>query len=92
MVNPVIEDDGCQNWYNADGQHHRDGGPAIIWADGDQLWLLNGYLHRADGPAMMWPSGGIAWYLNGINYSFNEWIEQVDVSDEAAVMMKLEYG
>ena len=39
----VTEDEyGTIRWYNEAGQLHREGGPAIEWADGSKSWWLNG--------------------------------------------------
>jgi hypothetical protein len=51
--------------YRLNGKHHREDGPAIIYADGSQEWYLNGEHHRLDGPAIIWPSGTQEWYRNG---------------------------
>jgi hypothetical protein len=58
------------NWVDENGWHasehlHRIGGPAIIYAVGNQFWYLNGKLHREDGPAAIWTSGSQFWYFNG---------------------------
>jgi hypothetical protein len=44
---------------------HREGGPAIIHADGEQRWYQNGHLHREDGPAVINVDGYQAWYWRG---------------------------
>jgi hypothetical protein len=46
------------------GELHRDDGPAIIYADGTQLWYRNGKQHRDGGPAAIGPDGTQAWYQN----------------------------
>lgn len=38
------QDDTCK-------VHHREDGPAIIYANGHQCWYFNGQRHRLDGPA-----------------------------------------
>ncbi len=55
---------------NADGQLHREDGPAVEYANGEQRWYINGKLHRTDGPAI---AGNIGtkteyafWFINGI--------------------------
>jgi len=35
-----------------DGKHHREDGPAMIFANGDEEWFINGLLHREGGPAV----------------------------------------
>ena len=47
------------------GKPHRNGGPAVIEADGTQHWYRHGELHRDDGPARVWPDGTQVWYQNG---------------------------
>ena len=65
MDNPQIDDNGDQFWYNKDGKFHRTDGPAVIWADGDQEWWLNGERHRTDAPAVIHANGARRWFLNG---------------------------
>ena len=36
---------------------HREGGPAIEWADGDKFWYINEECHRKDGPAIEYING-----------------------------------
>jgi hypothetical protein len=62
--------------WKRDGKHHRTDGPAVIHADGTQLWYINGTLHRLikDGPAVIhadgsqvWsnrPNGRFEWYIH----------------------------
>jgi len=49
-------------WYNEQSQLHREGAPAIEWADGDKFWYINGELHREDGPAVEFLDGGKEWW------------------------------
>ena len=56
---------GTRLYYNAVGQAHREGGPAIETAAGDRYWYCNGKLHREDGPAVIYGSGTRKWLLNG---------------------------
>ena len=49
--------------WKLNGKLHREGGPAVIWASGDQQWYLNGKRHRTDGAARIW-NGTQEWYLN----------------------------
>ena len=55
------------------GERHREGGPAIEWANGNKAWYLNGKLHREDGPACEWANGYKEWYLNGKRLTEQEW-------------------
>ena len=60
---PDYSDSSITYWKNAQGQYHRDFGPAIVRADGTQEWWRNGKRHREDGPAYV--SGGIqSWWRN----------------------------
>jgi len=59
-----IENDAVV-WRNAEGQIHREGGPAMKWASGTEFWYQNGKPHRADGPAIEFPNGIKCWFLNG---------------------------
>ena len=51
--------------YFLNGQRHREDGPAVEHANGDEWWFLNGQLHREDGPAIECVDGSRYWYLNG---------------------------
>lgn len=50
---------------NADGDFHREDGPALEYVNGDKFWYLNGKMHREDGPAVAYADGDKEWYLNG---------------------------
>jgi hypothetical protein len=56
---------GNKSYRNKEGKIHRDEGPAIIWANGSQIWYRNGKRHREDGPAIIWANGSQEWFLNG---------------------------
>ena len=45
---------GDEEWYNADGNHHRVGGPAVCNAMKDSVgrWYFNGLPHCLTGPAI----------------------------------------
>ena len=58
--------DGTVCYRNAQGQTHRTNGPAVVRADGGEVWYQYGALHREDGPAIVYPNGMRAWYLNGV--------------------------
>ena len=45
---------------------HREDGPAIEYANGDNTWYLNGTPHRTDGPAYISNDGSKSWYVNGV--------------------------
>jgi len=52
-------------YYNKDGQRHRENGPAVEYANGYKAWYLNGKLHRTGGPAIEWANGTKSWWING---------------------------
>ncbi len=60
-----VASNGIVRWYDADGQLHRDGGPAVEHADGTTTWYQHGQLHRDDGPAVEWPDATRWWYQHG---------------------------
>jgi hypothetical protein len=92
MDNLVIDTHGNKWWHDSDGNIHRTDGPAIIYADGDCEWYQHGLRHRDNGPALEYASGSKSWYLHGEYLSFEEWLDEVNISDEDKVMMKLKYG
>ena len=68
MSNSQIDDYGTTRWFNSDGILHREDGPAIEHADGNQYWLVNGILHRDEfeGPAAIHANFRKEWFLRGI--------------------------
>jgi hypothetical protein len=66
----------CREWY-LDGQHHREGGPALEWASGEREWWVEGKLHRVDGPAIEYAGGEHEWFLNWLGMSEAAWLEAV---------------
>jgi hypothetical protein len=92
MDNPQIDAHGTKRWFDANGKFHRDNGPAVEYAHGDKSWYQYGVRHRDDGPAVEYASGGKFWCQHGKWLPFAQWLEEVDISDENKVMMKLKYG
>ena len=60
----VVKDKYNTVAYYLNGNRHREGGPAITFADGEKHWWLNGKRHRTDGPATENANGDKCWYLN----------------------------
>ena len=60
-----VNEYGIHKYYNSANKLHRTNGPAVLCADGTELWYQNGLRHRTDGPAIVTPSGYKAWYING---------------------------
>jgi hypothetical protein len=54
-------------WYKDSAMKvlHREGGPAVEYADGSNEWYINGKRHREDGPAVEDINGFKEWYING---------------------------
>ena len=55
--------DGATLYY-VDGQLHRDYGPAVCTATGQEYWYQHGKLDRTDGPAIVGHTYQ-AWFSNG---------------------------
>jgi len=60
-----IDSDGNKYWENANGERHREDGPAVEWINGSKHWNINGQLHREDGPAIERFDGTKSWWING---------------------------
>lgn len=61
----MVEFDEGRIWF-ANGEPHREDGPAIEWKNGRQDWFINGKKHREDGPAIIMEMGIKEWYVNGL--------------------------
>jgi antitoxin component YwqK of YwqJK toxin-antitoxin module len=64
----TIDDDGDKCYYKDKEMEilHREGGPAIEYANGGKEWYRDGKHHREDGPAAEWPDGSKKeWYWDG---------------------------
>ena len=72
-----VNEYGIHKYYNSADQLHRTNGPAVLCADGTELWYQNGLRHRTDGPAIMWPDGHKWWYINGCMMTEAEFIQAV---------------
>jgi len=59
-----IDAEGNKYWYKNE-KIHKDGGPAIEYANGNQAWYQEGKLHRLDGTAIVCLSGVERWYKDG---------------------------
>jgi hypothetical protein len=92
MDNLNIDEHGNKFWYDSDDNLHRTDVPAVILSDGYQAWYQHGLRHRDNGPAIEWPDGEKSWYLNNRYLLFDDWLDEVNISDEDKVMMKLKYG
>ena len=61
----------------SNGDFHREDGPALTYANGDQEWWLNNELHRVDGPAVIWENDEKEWWLFGKQYDPLTWLIKV---------------
>jgi hypothetical protein len=59
--------------------------------NGSKLWYLNGKLHRKNGPAIISAHGSEKWYLGGVEFTFNEWLEKVKISEEEKLLLILKF-
>jgi len=60
--------------------------------NGTKYWCLNGQRHREDGPAVEHVNGDKYWYLGGVEYTeeqFNEQMNTVSVELTIAEIEKL---
>ena len=88
---------GSKFWF-IDGKPHREDGPSSEYASGKKEWYINGKLHRLDGPARSkeWYINGTkkiteGWFIGGEKYSFDEWLDKLQISDEEKIMLCLKW-
>jgi hypothetical protein len=64
--------------------------------DGEIFWYnADGQIHREDGPTFKYRAAfpdRIEWFFNGINYNFNDWLKLTPISDEAKMLLRLQYA
>ena len=53
------------------GRFHCDGGPALVYPDGEKRWYRNGKEHNDNGPAVVWADGTKWWYQHGLLHNDN---------------------
>jgi hypothetical protein len=56
------------------------------------LYNEQGQVHSEDGPAIIYPNGNVSWCYDGLSYSFNTWLTLSDATDEAKMLLRLQYG
>ncbi len=66
-----------KEYKNESGRYHKTDGPAIEYTNGGKEWYINGKYHREDGPAVEFSNGSKLWYLNGINYTEEEFHQEI---------------
>lgn len=88
--------DGNVEYWEKDGELHREDSPAVVFEFGGCQYWLHGKLHRADGPAVITAgdSPSYAWYLHGVNYrSFSEWlVANTYVSQKQKTFLRFKWG
>jgi hypothetical protein len=60
-----VTDEGDIVYRNAEGELHREDGPAVILSSGSKIWYRHGKYHREDGPAAEWYNGETWWCREG---------------------------
>jgi len=78
MRNGMIEHWGTRRWHR-NGKYHREDGPAIEYANGDREWWINGKIHRLNGPAFETADGDCEWWVNGVEYTEEEYRQELRV-------------
>ena len=89
MSKMEIDARGNKYW-NSKGHLHREDGPAIEKYH-VKSWYVNGKCHRVDGPAIEYTNGFKCWFINGRQYSFDEWLDKLQISDEEKIMLCLKW-
>jgi hypothetical protein len=56
---------------------HNIDGPAIIWADGTQVYYVNDKIHRIGGPAKIWSDGIQEYWVDDIQYTKEQYPQAV---------------
>lgn len=54
-----------QFWMDENQEYHRDGAPAIKYAEGSKGWYSHGEFHRIGKPAVINADGSTEWWING---------------------------
>ena len=88
---PQVDEHGNKYWRNSEGYIHREDGPAIEGANGSKFWFIDGKRHRVDGPAVERANGRKFWYFDGKQYLFEDWLGQLQISNEEKVMLCLKW-
>lgn len=66
MIEKIVDFEGTTMYYKKGTKIlHREDGPAVVFAGGNQYWYKDGELHREDGPAAEYEDGDRAWYIDG---------------------------
>jgi hypothetical protein len=72
---------GVERWYNELGQLHREGNPAVVFAEIVKVWYYYGKRHRLDGPALVINSttvySSVSYYIEGKKYTKEDYPQAV---------------
>jgi len=66
--------------------HHREGGPAIEYANGDKVYFQDGIYHREDGPAIENANGFKDFYIKGVRYTEEQFYKRNKPSCDGKVV------
>jgi len=81
-----------EKYYNLSSEERKENAYCVQHNYGNISWRVNGLYHREDGPAEIWPDGIKYWHLNGFRYSFEDWLEKLNKSDEEKLFFRIKYG
>ena len=81
---------GIEKKWLINGTLHREDGPAVEYANGAKAWYINGKCHRLDGPAVEYGKRK-CWYVHAERYSFEDWLDQLQISDEEKILLCLKW-
>ena len=78
-------------WLSRSPKLQKDG--SFIDDDTDQFWLNDaGEIHREDGPAIIFNIEPVVyWVLNNIRYRFDDWLNELGLSEEWDTYYRLIY-
>ena len=72
-----VDKNGIQEYFNENGEYHREDGPAYESPSGHKEWCIDGKYHREDGPARIYPNGNVDYFLNDVFYSKEDYEQEV---------------
>jgi len=61
----VESEDGSKEWFDEEGELHREDGPAREYPDGSKYYFYHGKRHRLDGPASVDCFGYREYFIDG---------------------------
>lgn len=68
-IKRITKKDGGVEYRNVKGKLHREDGPAVIQADGTEIWYWQGKMHREDGgPTMLLCDGTIYYHCHNVRH------------------------